>query len=171
MFVSVDQDSLQRSKSFKYDMYKHGLLKACNGMMPSFLLHQDSIQTNKSLIDVQGLSYDGYYAEGAYLFEENVKKFMEQSNVNVYSREGPVDTNQFFIFGACRMQLKEKKMMIERSTVLFVETIETETKKFMTELKTKNEKITMENFKFEEFEAEGFEICDSVKFYINNCIP
>ena len=171
MFVSVDQDSYQRSISLKDAEFDVGMLKTCQELMPNFLTHHDSKVSHKTLIDVQGFTFRGHFAEGGFIFEGIYKEMMGRNHVYVYSRADQVKTNQFLMYEACRLQLgEESKITVKHSTVLIVETTANETKNFLEELKAKIEKIALKKFKYAEFEAEGLEMCDSVEFYIRNCV-
>jgi hypothetical protein len=58
-------------------------------------------------------------------------------------------------------------MKIEKVLLILVEGINVKETEILGRLKSN---LTMKNFKLEEFEEEGLEICKHIEFYINECV-
>lgn len=108
---------------------------------------------------------------GGFWFQQQFKTEQNKKQVYVFERRrAEVMQNQTFLFEACRMKMESKYSMdVEKSLLLIFEGNATNEATVIEILKSGSENITTNNFELDEFEFDGFEICNYMEFYINEC--
>jgi hypothetical protein len=162
LMVSVNQESLKLSKS------GIGRMITKNLTLPMMLTHIKS-RANRlnDMTDIHGFVVGAFLVEGLFKYEGKLMDWMNYNQVYVFSRADKLE--EFHFFETCRIKkMGDRDIKVEKSAVLLIEATH-QKKNIMEGIKIRKEFLVMENFSIEEFEVQGFDICEHVEFYMNEC--
>lgn len=133
------------------------------------ILNQHSKDDSSSLV-IRAES--GTRVSGDFFFEQKFQTLLEKKPVYVFvHKKKGVFQSQIFVLEACRMRMENQVLMkVEKSMLVLVIGKEANKDEVTQILKSGNENYSMTNYELEEFQAVGFEICDNLDFYINECV-
>lgn len=166
MAVSLSHDLLMKEKVLQNERNNLANLLKFKQIMPLALLQLN----NEESCDMMIRSVKVITMEGSFYFERHFTSW-DEKEVYVFKHiQIDDEINQIFLFEACRMKKVNKHLMIvEKSILLIVDGKNTSEAEVTRALVTGGENISMTDYEFDEFEVNGLEICDHLKFYVNEC--
>jgi hypothetical protein len=174
LLTSVDSNTLEESNNRKTsnNSDETSLLKLIteNVSVPIFAVNFKSrVSRFYDVTDFFAVSTKEVLRAGPFKFEEKISYWRNHKDVYVYY--GEKTSSRYHFFEACRMTSPDVKgIKIEKSAVLMIQSRINDKEDFLESLKQEKENLSMVNFKTEEFEVQGLEICDYVELYMNECV-